>query len=141
MAAGKISATQAYINAGYSPNGASVQASRALANTNIQQAIATRKALMANTEAQLQVTPQWITARLAIEATSRAATASARVAALRTLADIHGMMSGSQQQLPQALGAWLAGIKEGMQSVSQLQPGKQTLTLEARVVDAEDQEI
>lgn len=112
MAGGQLSATQAYIQAGYSPKGASVQASRSLANTSIQQAIARRKKLMASTERELQVTPQWITSRLAIEATD-ADTASARVAALRTLADIHGMMSGSQQQLPDALTALVAGIREG----------------------------
>lgn len=137
MAAGSLSATQAYINAGYSPKGAAVEASRALRKPHVQQAIAARKQEIASSQHQLQVTPALITSGLLREA-QHADTASARVAAWRTLADIHGMMSGSQTQLPQALGAFLEGVRQAREAISPASTGKQPALLEGTPVNQEE---
>lgn len=98
-------AYQSAIKAGYSETTALAKSAQWLEKVGIKQAIEAHKVPKLSSAEQLKVTPEWITSRLAQEAlgTSADTTQSARVAALRSLADIHGMMSGSQQGLPDGL--------------------------------------
>ena len=97
-----FNAYQSAVKAGYSENTALSKSSSWLENVGIQQAIQAHKQATSISAEELQVTPEVITRGLFKEAQT-AETGSARVSAWRTLADIHGMMSGSQQELPTGL--------------------------------------
>lgn len=109
-------ATQAYQQAyNASPEVARRAASRLLTNVDVQQAIAIREQELAEAD---EATPAAITAEL-WKLARHGDTSASRVSALRTLADIHGMMSGSQRDLPDATRALIAGFQAGLQQLSQ----------------------
>lgn len=124
-------ALQAARSAGYSESTALVNSHQWLENSRIQQAVDAHRQATSISADELQVTPAVITRGLFKEAQT-AETGSARVAAWRTLADIHGMMSGGQQQLPEALGGFLRALA-GQPARGQL--GDTRVHVHAREVD------
>ena len=109
-------ATDAYQRAyDAQPEPARRAASRLLTKVDIQQAIELRKQEIAEAD---EATPAAITAEL-WKLARHGDTSASRVSALRTLADIHGMMAGSQRDLPDATRALIAGFQAGLQQVSQ----------------------
>lgn len=146
MATGTLSATQAYIKAGYSPKSAHVESSVALAKPRIQKAIEARKQQIAKAK---KITPEDI-ARKLWELTDTADTSAAKVSALRTLADIHGLLGGGKQDLTEPVRALLEGIKAGhsmaLEAGKQQEVGKRTklnakeVEVEARMLEDSDAE-
>lgn len=143
-ALGNLSATQAWIQAGYAPKTAKVQASIALTKPNIKAAVAERKQRLANTAGASHVTPEWISTRLAEIATDVSAPHAAQVSALRTLADFQGMLNGGQRnELPPALNELLGAIGAGYRRARALEEPAHTRTrgavqVDARVIDDAD---
>lgn len=131
-------AYQSAIKAGYSETTALAKSSSWLEKVGIKQAIARHRVELAKSQQSIKASPDWITAQLVIEATDRGegATHSGRVSALRTLADIHGMMSGSRADLPTELTALLAGVREGFRLGNSDNVGKQVaIEASGRVVE------
>lgn len=110
-------AYESAIKAGYSKNTAKVHSGRMLDRVPIKDAVNRARVELMNKGEQLNITPEWIASQLADVAVN--AEPGPRVAALRTLADIHGMLGGGQRELPaqatqllEALGRGLAQGRE-----------------------------
>ena len=90
------------------------QGSRLLRNVQVQAAVALRKQEIASEiSTDVAITPAWIIQTLA----SRAANPkhpAASVSALRTLADIHGMLGGGETELPLGLAKFLQALGRGI---------------------------
>ena len=109
---------QAAVNAGYAESTATAQSKRMLETVGVKQLIEQHKQRLAEaSQGKVAITPEWIAEQLADVAVN--AEPAPRVAALRTLADIHGMLGGGQrtlsdqaQMLVEALGRGLSQGRE-----------------------------
>ena len=117
MALGQLSATQAWIQAGYAPKSARVEASKALAKPIIRDAIALKRQQLAD-DGTLPSADQ-ITRELWKIGSDPNGDPSPRVSALRTLADIHGQLGGGKTELPDGVAAFL-GALAGTQSQTRI---------------------
>lgn len=120
-----LSQEDAALKAGYSPKTARHTAHTTLAIVGVQDAVARYRSELQQSQ---QATPEFVMTRLVSEARS-GETSSARVAALRTLADILGMTAGRSGELPAALTGMLEALGRGLAS------GQQPRALESRTVE------
>lgn len=106
---------QAALNAGYSPNTARHQQSRLLATVGVSERVDHHKQQLHEAGSRTNVTPEWITQRLATLAQNDDNPAAA-VSSLRTLADIMGMLQGGRAEMPPGLDNLLSAIGDGLRS-------------------------
>lgn len=106
---------QSALKAGYAKSTATVDAHSFLDNPRIAEAVE-RHQVAKHTKAELlEVSPEWIVSQLAQRAAD-SKNPSASVSALRTLADIFGLLQGNRTELPDALNSMLEATAEAIRS-------------------------
>jgi len=135
VALGQQSATQCWIQAGFSPTGANAGASRALARVSIKDLVAAEKQKLAEAASSPDslLSPEFIARRTA-ELAQQTDNPAAAVSALRLGADMMGLLGGGKQELPEGVDHLLKALARGLQgeTVQRTVPA-----IEARLVDAE----
>lgn len=108
-----MDATDAYCNAGYSSRGARQSALRLLGCEAVAAELERRRGYVA--EEFPGLTAEDIIRGLASEARGEGpdTTASSRISAWRTLADIHGLLGGNSPDLPEGLVTMLEALARG----------------------------
>jgi hypothetical protein len=120
-------ATAAAAQVGYKPgNGLKVTAHRLAQRADVQAVVADERERLAQTQ---QITNDEIMAGLAGIARDSGSPAAARVSAFRTLADIKGLMTAPQAELPSGLDLFLKAIAAGASVGRQEQVSEATNTL------------